>query len=94
MEGFRGEGEVAFSYLLCPSLYFLPLHRNLGPIKLTLTFATSVMWHLSTPSTLPWDTMIISTKPSEERDFIPPLTDRERQKEGEGKRAGYWRITT
>lgn len=76
------------------SLLFLPLMLNLRPIKFTLTFATSVMWHLSTPSTLPWDTGIISAKPSGERDFIPPLTDRERQKEGEGKRAGYWRITT
>ena len=89
----RREIEMKARYNPHTCYWFLPffscpLLLNLRPIKFTLTCATSVMWHLSTPSTLPWDAGIISAKLSGERDFIPPLTDRERQKQGEGGEVG------
>lgn len=60
----KGEEREAGALALLDSFLLLPLLLNLRPIKFTITFATSVMWHLGSPSTLPWDTRIISAKPS------------------------------
>lgn len=60
----KGEEREAGALALLDSFLLLPLLFNLRPIKFTITFATSVMWHLGSPCTLPWDTRIISAKPS------------------------------
>lgn len=62
--GREREGKRGRLLMLLASRLSLSLLHNLRPIKFTITFATSVMWYLSSPSTLPWDTGIISAKPS------------------------------